>query len=224
MDDFNGEGNGSEFNIGGSGNGSDFNVSGSGNPAGFNIGGYGISSGYNVGNVNDYDDARRTRNLFSLSPRGSGSDAYNPYTFVPHPYSSSTIPTPSQLGMSGLNLNASSGWPHIKDYEGILRSGDQVGEVGSSRGAPPVRVPSGSGGVAVALLPPQHRCTSRVRGTRRRGTGQALHTDNNPPLLVNFASHYSLHVLPLCTLTLFLGVLLASFCHGYCDTSSCIAC
>jgi hypothetical protein len=95
MDGFNGEGNGSEFNVGGSGSGSDFNVDGSGNPEGFNIGGYSNASGYDFGNVSDYDDAHRIRNLFSLAPPGSGSGAYNPYTSVPHPYSSSTIPTPS---------------------------------------------------------------------------------------------------------------------------------
>jgi hypothetical protein len=126
--------------------------------------------------------------------------------------------------MFGLNLNASSGWPHINDYEGILRSGDQAGGVGSSRGAPPVRVASGKGGVAVAPLPSQHRPTSRVRGSCRHGAGQALHTDNNPLVPVYFTSHYSLQVLPLCTLILFPGVLLASFCHAYCHTSSCIAC
>jgi hypothetical protein len=160
MDGFNGQGNGSEFN-----------ASGSGNPTGFDL-----------GNVFDYDDARRIRNLFSLAPSGSGSSAYNTYTYssVPHPYSSLT---PSHPGMSGLNLNASSGYPHINEYEDILRSGDQQGGVGSSRGAPPVGVPSASVGVDVAPLPHQRQRPSRARGGRRGGA------NNNPLVPVHLASH-----------------------------------
>jgi len=114
MDGFNGEGNGSEFNVGASGNGSEFDL-----------------AGYD--NVSDYYDGRRTRNLFSLAPPGSGSGDYNSYTSVPPPLSSSTIPSPGELRMSGLNVNGSEGWPNIDAYEGILRSGDQAGGIGSSR-------------------------------------------------------------------------------------------
>ncbi|XP_012702853.1 uncharacterized protein LOC105914750 [Setaria italica] len=47
--------------------------------------------------------------------------------------------------MAGLNLNASSEWPNMNDYEGILRSGDRVGGGGSSRVGPPAGDGSGSG-------------------------------------------------------------------------------
>ncbi|XP_066399406.1 uncharacterized protein [Miscanthus floridulus] len=127
MDGFNGEGNASELNVGASGNGSEFDV-----------------AGYD--NVFDYYDVRRTRNLFSLAPPGSGSGAYNSYTSMLHPLSSSSIPSPGQLRMSRLNVNASEGWPHIDAYEGILRSGDEASGIGSSRGPlPSVCLPAAVG-------------------------------------------------------------------------------
>nr|XP_034605711.1 uncharacterized protein LOC117865601 [Setaria viridis]TKW06159.1 hypothetical protein SEVIR_7G223950v2 [Setaria viridis] len=181
MDHFNEEGDGTEFNAGGSRLPAGFTAGGSGNPAPFNAGGYGDgSSGLDFGNVPDYDAGHRTRNLFSLTPPGSGSGAYNPFSSVPQQTLSSTLPTPSQLGMSGLNLNATSGWPNMNDYEGILRSGDRVGGGGSSRVGPPGGEASGSGGQATAPLPRQRRPTARARGSRRRGAAQAVEAENNP--------------------------------------------
>jgi hypothetical protein len=129
-----------------------------GRSSGFNAGGSGNPTGFNFGNVSKYDDARRTRDLFSLAQPGSKAAAYDPYTTAPpasgsrghasygsappgfgsgayHPFS---FVMPSHLGLSGLNLNARSGYPHINEYEDMLRSEQQHGGIGSSGGAPPV--------------------------------------------------------------------------------------
>jgi hypothetical protein len=181
---------------------SEFNAGGSANPPGFHF-----------GNFTDYDDDQGMRDFFSLAPPGSGSGlyqqygspppgsgGYNPYASAPHPHSSST---PSHLGLSGLNINASAGYPHLNEYEGILRSGDQQGGASSRRGTPPIGVPSGSVGVDAAPLPRQRRRPSRARGARSGATGAAQAAANmNPPDPVQFASRYSLASFIFCCSTI----------------------
>jgi hypothetical protein len=112
-------------------------------------------------------------NPFPYAPPGSGSGGYHPYTTVPNPYSAST---PSRLGMSGLNLNSSSGYPPINEFDGILRSGDPHG----SSGAPPVGAPAGNVDVDTGALPRQRRRPSVARGGRR---GRANNDPADPVLL-----------------------------------------
>jgi hypothetical protein len=130
-----------------------------GRSSGFNAGGSGNPTGFDFGNVSEYDDARRTRDLFSLAQPGSEAATYDPYTAAPlasgsrgHASYGSALPgfrfgayhtlssmphsysfaMPSHLGLSGLNLNARSGYPHINEYEDMLCSGQQHGGIGSS--------------------------------------------------------------------------------------------
>jgi hypothetical protein len=188
---------------------------GHGSSSAFNAGGSGNPEGYDFVNLSDNDDGRRTRNLFSLALPASDAGAYAPYTSgppasgsrghaayaasppvfgsgayppysVPHPNSSAT---PTHLGFSGLNLNASSGYPHIDEYDDMLRSGQPQGGIGSSRAAPHDVEPAGSGGVDAPPGRGQRRRVSRGRGGRRSGV------NNNPSVPVYFPSLHSLRFL-----------------------------
>jgi hypothetical protein len=106
---------------------------------------------------------------------GSGSGVYNQYS-VPPPYSS---PTASHLGFSGLNLNANS-FPHMNDYEGILRFGEQQGEGGADAD------------VDVAPVARPRRRASRARGVRRGSI------NNNPQVPVHLLHSLIFHVVCLC--------------------------
>jgi hypothetical protein len=157
MDGFNGDDNdGHHFNDDGyaSGLAGGFN---SGYTGAFNSG-YGdgsFNSAYGDGGFNSgFGEGGHTRDFLSQPLSVSASGAHTSAGAPPPAFASSSNPSPSQLRLDSLDLNASQSWPDMEAYQGILESGYVDG--GSGRFGPPaVRVPSRSGRGSLGLRPPR---------------------------------------------------------------------
>jgi hypothetical protein len=128
--------------------------------------------------VDVFGDGGDTRDFLS-QPSGFNSQPSG-FNGTGYTYHTSSSTNPNRLGMAALDLNSSEGWPGLGSNEGLLRSGTEDSDFGSTQG-PPLFCPPPRSGRGTLGLRGGRGGVGRGGPTLGRGGSMSLGGGRIPP-------------------------------------------